>query len=296
MLKIKKGVHWEELPEDIMPKIPDVNTMVEYHFTEKFTEHIKGGGKRESYKENVTLPPIFNAQINGKWHTFGIVGGYDERGNPNPGEVRQLTFQAKELSGKLYVHPSNSEQDMDLFLALEFHPKVGGATNADVNTPKVLQKVDHIAVATQSREETAALREALGIVYTMKEGIETERACLLLGIAYSVKGVKRANQLVMDDIEVQAKATPKHFISILNDKDGTIKADFSKALELKVVKIDSEARQVRWGANDQVIMGLTRTDERDAREEFATFVNNEGPGAELYKKMVQQNKGVMKTL
>lgn len=269
-LQFKKGKHWEEMPEDMLPPVPD--GLVEYRFTQTFADFQAGalgaaGPKRMLYRNNITLSPIFNYRDGNKVMRMGIIGGYDNEGNPNAGEVRQLDFKPQELGGILQIQPAKSEEDLDLFYALHFHPEVA---DADVTVEDTsAQPMQRINRQTESKANSDN-RKARAQAFAMAEGFsddEMQRAGHIFG--FNQSDVAR----LRDEVETYAFDNPADFMQKWNDPNASTLAMVKQSLygEKPVLKIDAESKTLRWASGNGVIMPLASTQTGDVEQAAAAY-------------------------
>lgn len=272
-LRMKDGTKWVDVPENMLPKLPSNGIPAQYNFTDKFPDYKEGGIKRELFKNEVELPPIFDAQIGSKMVTLGIVGNFDQQGNPDAAQVRRLSFRPQELGGKLYLNPIDKEgvinaDDQELFYALQLHPMVEDNDNKITRTP-VMRSVDTEAEAKQNREARNLRREAMGRAATLK-GDELERAALLLGHSNY-----NSNDELLDALEKDAENNPKHFVDVLEDKNGDIIANFRKGLQLGEIMIDPTASQIKWKNKNQLLQVANPSDIDSVTKGYVDYANTD---------------------
>lgn len=281
---MKKGIQWVDLPENLKPATPAPGTIVEYRFLQTVTDYLPGGGSQKKFHEEVTLPPIFKIRNGNDVVEVGLVGGFNERGEVNAGEVPQLSWKAKSLAGVLYLHPDNDDE-LAIYQALELHPMVAGNSSNDTTATKVMQKVDHAGEAKKRLEGRKQLEAAKKIVTNLEPGEGYERALMLLG-----KEATGDEFVDLDRIYADAEANPATFIQKMEDKDADLKVEFTKGIKNEVLVIDPTTSQLLWGDNKGEVIQLVRTDPDSVKSQFAEFVNENKNGAAIFKQLQNLNK------
>lgn len=266
---------WNQIPDDLLPKIPDQETLVSYEVLDSFYDPVK---KKTRWHASLHLPSTSVVRKGNKTIPIGLVGGVDQVGNLIPTEIRPLHFQPNENCGliEFYIGQGNSMND-ELYQYLELMSENESNPNRDTSVRALFRKKDYVQEAKQQREKRSVAREAMGIVLGMKPA-EIKQTALLLGIS-----ADRDSELVLNDIEDYATSKPREFIDILSDPDKDVRAMLAKGLENGVFLINDEAMALTHSNNAEIMRITGTADRRSVINQFMEWLKEQDNPNQIIK-------------
>lgn len=276
---LHKVGRFNDIPKDMLPKIPPAGTITTYQFVEQTYD---SATKKHYYRDTLGLPPFSRVWVEGKsgedgrWIDIGLLGSVDQNGNPVPSTVRHLVFHPHRTGGYLNLTHGKAEDD-DLYQFLELCQYVGTNPNRDTTVEVILNKKDFHADAEKDMEKMEKEHEAFGIAYALK-GAELTNTALILGIDATMPAVQ-----VRTQVADYAKKNPDTFLALSDDPNKEPKSVLAAGLANGALVLNEDMQAIT-DANGTILLQLTDTSRSAAMEQWAAKVSGDkAKGANFLK-------------
>lgn len=187
--------------------------------------------------------------------------------------------------GVLTLNLEEGNEDFDIAMMLELHPKVKNGEFPNKNLHMVVERVDEQAHAREQRLERTAKVKALNAVQGMSDNDLVNFADAMLWDSTEEPEVLR------NKIEELAETNSVFFNDLVSGKNIEYQAAIKQALTKGIVSFDPAEYKFIWSGNQQTITVLSPVGEKNEVEKFAEFLQTGGAKSdEIYKKI----KGLIK--
>lgn len=271
MIQAKINGKWGEMPENMLPELPENGTVVAFEFLYSYRHPAT---KKPTYKLHENLKPIVTVR-NPKNKTpmeIGLIGGVDNNGSPLPYEIRRVNLQPQAGNGLHYITIGNSTAGDELYQFMMLSSENELSAIRDEGIVPVYRTKDFVADAKARVAAKNKRREAQGIALSLK-GAELKETAALLGINPN----QDANNL-LDQIEDDAVKNPEKFLSLTNDPDRPAKSVLATGLANGSLSINQEASAIVYADGGSQVLHLTSTNREDAMEQFAEYIRTDNNG------------------
>jgi len=279
-MALKKIGMYNNIPEDIMPKLPKRGTVITYRFL-NFSYDPFGEDTSPIFQAKLMLPcfsRFFNEKA-GEWVEIGLIGGVDSYGNPLHDKIRRVWLEPGSTNGFLNLTIGNSQDD-ELFQYLELCSFNKSNKFRDEHVGAILERVDFEAEAKEARNELKSKMDAIKkAALITKEDLP--KVASLLGYDYEL-----GEEQVRFEIESFAHEFPEDFMERMEDKLFDIKATISLAIDEDIVYIDVEERKLKWSDSKGDIMRLVDMEINEVIEAYATWASKEKSGKDVHTELL----------
>lgn len=274
---------------------------------------LKSFGKSVRYKFDISKPNPDPSKYNGEtiwpnrytldpsvWNIYdpyetegkskskkiAIVDEVDEKGIPNRFRKIRVTAPQK---GVLILDMDN-QNDYYTAFALELHPKLNGGKFEDVNSHRVITRIDENAEAEQKRKERTARKKALDAAEEMSDKDIQNFADAMMWNSGEPVGILR------NKVEEMAETDPEFFNDLVENKSLEVQALVKQSLDKRIIAYDPAEFKFLWASNMQVITVLSPSETRNHVQQFAEWLLIGGTKAEeVHKKIKELSKSPVKS-
>jgi len=272
----------------------------------ELTTKIKSFGSSVRYKFNISTPNPDPSKYNGDtvWPNmytldpikFEIIDPYettsskrakliayvtevDEKGIPSRFKKIQVKGGDK---GVINLDPLRNEDDFNMALLIELHPKLKGGMFSDPNRVQIVERIDYDSLATEQRKIRSARKIAMDVAEKM-----SDEEIIQFSDAMLWDSTERPNVL-RNKVEEMAEKEPQLFNDLVNSKKMKYQAAIKRAVDNKVFNYDPVDAKLIWASTGQVIVTLgSVNDGRSDYERFAEWFMTAGKKADdVYNKLV----------
>jgi len=275
---------------------------------EKLEKRIEGFGKTVRYrfdieKENpdksfhdgktifpqiYTLDPcVFNISDKledrpnkSKSKTIALIKKQNEKGQPGVGEFEFTKIRLKSSQRGILRLELDKEEDKDMCMAIELHPKLNGGDFSDKDRHQVISRVDEQQDAAIAIKERSDRRKALNSVEDMDYASLIQFSDAVGFDSTQTEGVLR------NLIEELAEADSGYFNDLIKGKSIEIQALVKQAIDRDILTYEPVEGKLTWTGNKQLITVVSPMGTESEIVKIAAYLNTGGNKAdEVYKKL-----------
>lgn len=279
-MALKKIGIYNDIPEDMMPKLPKRGTVITYRFL-NYSYDPFGEDLSPIFQAKLMLPcfsKFFNEK-KGEWVEIGLLGGVDSYGNPLHDKIRRVWVEPGANGGYLNLAIGNSQDD-ELYQYLELCSFNKSNKFRDDNIGAILERVDFEFEAKEARNELKSKMEAIKRAALISKE-DLPKVASLLGYKYEL-----GEEQVRFEIESFAHEYPEDFMDRMEDKLFDVKATVSLAIDEDIVYIDVDDRKLKWSDSKGDIMRLVDLEIEEVIEAYATWASKEKAGKDVHAELI----------
>jgi len=178
------------------------------------------------------------------------------------------------------------EEDRDMCMAIEMHPKLKGGDFADPTKHPVVSRIDEQAEANiQRKERSDRLKAQIAAQEMSDEEVRNFADAMQWDSTQQL-------EVLRNDAEVLADSDPAFFNDLVNGKNLEYRAIAKKAKDMGIISFDPAEYKFTWATNKQPIVMLSPIGEKSEIEKLADWLQLGTQGQEVYNKLksLTQNK------
>ncbi len=174
---------------------------------------------------------------------IALVDGVDDNGRPN--KFRKIRVYERD-KGIMRLNLENQE-DIDIAMAIELHPKLGGGLYSDPTKKQVISRIDETAAAKVAREERSARSKA-------RRAAEELSAQGVIDFADAMMWDSSGDETVLrNQIEELAETSPEFFNELIGGKTIEYQATVKQAMDRGHIEYDPAEDKFTYASNKQTI-------------------------------------------
>lgn len=275
--------------DELEKKVASFGKVVQYSFdiANENPDPLKASGKKV-YPSRYTLDPV----------TFFITDPYEDR--PNKQKLKQVglvkTINDKgepdsfhririlEGSAGVMRYDLENQEDLNIVMLLELHPKLKGGKFADKTKRQIVERIDLEKVATEKRTERTSRLKALNVAQEMSDADVVQFAdAMMWEHATPAENRNRVEEL--------AETNPIFFNKLVEGKDLEYQATIKRALDARIIAFDPAEYNFLWASTQQLVVKLQPSLDKNEVQVMSDWLQTSGEKAnEVYKKI----KGMLK--
>ncbi len=188
--------------------------------------------------------------------------------------------------GVLDLYPKEKEEDFNMCMAIELHPKLSGGDFASSQHRQLISRIDETKASTEKSSERTIKLKAMTVAQKMSEKE-------LIDFADAMQWNSTEEPIVLrNQIEQLAEDDPKFFNDLVEGKDLEYRAQVKRGRDKGIIGFDPAEYKFFWTGSGQPITQLSPIGEKSENEKLADWLQIGGQQAEaIYKKLKSLNGG-----
>lgn len=273
---LRKVGKYNDVTLDLIPKLPEKGTVVQYQFIHVYhnpiktiSGHIPGRKDGIHYQYCKKMPTVSNFwdSVKNQFVPIGMVDTVDINGSIT--RQSSLYFYPLENHGFYTLTIGESAEVDRIWTYLEmasFVQREDDQFIRDESEELIMKKVDNVKEAQRLRDKRALRKKAIDIAYAMTDD-EIIRTALIIPF-----DVNQPIDTLRNLVEDYSETHPELFIRQASDPDADVKATLAQGIETGILTVDKEANSLRYARTNGTIMIFNSLE--NIHNQFADWVRD----------------------